>query len=155
MKPFVLAVLSTALLAACQTSQSTQTNPNSRAAATGAGNQLAPAQLNDIWALQQLNGKAFDKSQSPRQHPYIEINLRDSRVIGSTGCNRLSGSMQVTAETIKFGPLMTTKMACTPDASVETDFLKALELADFYKLDGLKLTLLQGTTELMTLQKGE
>lgn len=155
MKMIALTVLIVNLLAACQTSQSTQTNPNSRAASTGTDNQPAPTQLNDIWALRQLNGKPFDKSQSPRQHPYIEINLRDGRVVGSTGCNRLSGAMQVTATTLKFGPLMTTKMACTTDTAVESDFLKALKSADTYKLDGLTLTLFQGTTELMTLGKGD
>ncbi len=155
MKLIVLTALTITLLAACQTSQSTQTNPNSRAASTGTDNQTAPRQLNDIWALRQLNGKPFDKSQSPRQHPYIEINLRDSRVVGSTGCNRLSGAMQVTANTLKFGPLMTTKMACTTGTSIESDFLRALETADAYKLDGLTLTLFQGTTELMTLGKGD
>ncbi len=153
MKMPLLVTLSLALLAACQTAQSIQTNPNSRAAAGSSAG--APSQLNTIWALKQLNGKVISKAQFPRQLPYIDVNMRDNRVTGFTGCNRFSGAMQVTASTIKLGPLMSTKMACETIMSIETDFLNGLQTADTYKIDGKNITLFQGTTELMTLAKGD
>ena len=155
MKMILLFALGTLVLAACQTSQSTQANPTGQAGAADEGRQAAPSQLNDTWALRQLNGKAIDKAQFPRRVPYFEVNLRDNHLTGSTGCNRFSGPFQVTSTTVKIGPLMSTKMACANGMSVETEFLTALQAADTYKLNGKNLTFMQGGTELMTLVKGD
>ncbi len=155
MKLKSLFLFSTLSLTACQAIQSTQSNPSSRTGTASGVSQSVPTQMNDIWALRQLNGKAIDKAQFPRRVPYIDVNLRDNHVGGSTGCNRFGGTFNATGTTVKIGPLMSTKMACATGMSVETEFLTALQAADGYKLTGKNLTLLQGATELMTLGKGD
>ncbi|MFO0991562.1 MAG: META domain-containing protein [Hyphomicrobiales bacterium] len=43
------------------------------------------------------------------------IQFRDGRVAGHSGCNRYTGSYRQGGETLKFGQIAATKMACTPD----------------------------------------
>ena len=54
----------------------------------------------------------------------------DGTASGNSGCNRFSGSLEEDGETIAFGPLASTRMACPdPQMSVETGFLQALGTA--------------------------
>lgn len=155
MKHLLLITLTTLSLAACQTMQTTQTNPNSRTGVGTVATEPAPAALSDVWALRQLNGNVIDKANFPRRVPYLDVNLRDTYVIGSTGCNQFTGKFEATGKTLKIGPLRVTKMACANGMSVENEFITALESADSYQLDGKNLTLFRGTTALMTLGKGD
>ncbi len=63
---------------------------------------------------------------------------------GSAGCNRYTGTYQVTGKTIKVGPLGSTRMACADPAGVmvqENAFLQALETATAWQLGGDRLEL--------------
>lgn len=56
------------------------------------------------------------------------------RVAGNASCNRFTGTMLITGDEIKMGPLATTRMACT-DAAIslqEETYLKALGAATRY-----------------------
>lgn len=141
-------------LLACQPA-STPSNPNARVGATTptSTEKMTTSPLNDIWALREINGKTVTKADYARQIPYIEINLKNGRVMGTGGCNRLAGPVKVTDETITFGPLMSTKMACPTGLDFEASFLKALESVDTYQLDKLKLTLYHGKDEVLVLAK--
>ena len=97
----------------------------------------------------------IDKTQFPRRVPYVDVNLRDSHVLGFTGCNRFGSTFQATSTTLKIGPLQRTKIACANGMSVENEFITALEAADSCKIDGKNLTLLRGSTELVTLGWGD
>lgn len=57
------------------------------------------------------------------------------RVAGNGSCNRFTGSVTITGNTLKFGPLASTRMACT-DAGVSAEedaYLKALGAANRYE----------------------
>ena len=58
--------------------------------------------------------------------PTIEFTI-DGTVSGFAACNTFSGSYELEATRIAFGPLATTKMACErPASAVEADYLAAL-----------------------------
>jgi heat shock protein HslJ len=68
----------------------------------------------------------------------------DGRVAGNAGCNNYFGPFTQGEGTIALGPLASTKKLCPEPAGVmdqEAQFLKALESAATYHLDGDKLDL--------------
>jgi len=78
-----------------------------------------------------------------QREPWLELDLRSKKVTGSGGCNRITGSYQAHDSTLRFGPLVTTRMAC-PGMSVETRFLRALQGTRRYRISGRTLDLLDG-----------
>jgi heat shock protein HslJ/uncharacterized membrane protein len=121
---------------------------------TGCGVSLRQvALLEDIWVLTELNGKTIPVTG--RERPRLEFMLTEGRVSGTTGCNRLSGSVKADTRQIQFGPLATTRMACPDDSShLEADFLKGLQAKPLrYQVGGGKLTLLSNNVSLMSFKK--
>ena len=73
--------------------------------------------------------------------PRLEI-ADDGRVTGFGGCNGFGGEATVTDETIDFGPLIGTMMACSPEINdVEGAVRKVLEGSVRYSIDGAELSL--------------
>jgi len=56
------------------------------------------------------------------------------RVAGNASCNRFTGSVTISGDALKMGPLATTRMACMdPEVSKQEDtYLKALDAATRY-----------------------
>ena len=66
----------------------------------------------------------------------------DGRVTGSASCNRFFGSATISGESLSFGPLGATKMACPePIMGQEKRFLEALGNATRYAVDGKTLSI--------------
>jgi heat shock protein HslJ len=108
---------------------------------TSTNNQATDAtRLHDIWALKELNGKVLTQADYD-EAPYMEINSSTKKVLGHTSCNSFSGSVEITDDKLKFGPLISTRMACAK--SVEPEFLKLLNECDSYKFEGRYLLLLK------------
>lgn len=59
------------------------------------------------------------------------------KVAGRAGCNQFGGPTLVSGNTVRFGPLFSTKMACAEAAAMdqETRFLKALEATGSFRVD--------------------
>lgn len=76
----------------------------------GCGGYPSGTPLNGSWALSEINGKSVDIDD---RSPTAVFNA--GRINGFTGCNRFSGSFTYNNEneTISFGPLGATKMACS------------------------------------------
>jgi copper homeostasis protein (lipoprotein) len=74
------------------------------------------------------------------REPWIELDAKSKRVTGSGGCNRLAGSYTKGDGTLRFGPLVSTRMAC-PAMKTETAFLKALDATRRYRVKGRTLEL--------------
>jgi len=57
------------------------------------------------------------------------------RVAGNGSCNRFTGSVTITGDTLKFGPLASTRMACMDGgvSAQEDAYLKALGAANRYE----------------------
>lgn len=102
--------------------------------------------LNDIWVLENINGKAINVQTEP---PRLEFQLKENRVTGYGGCNQISGSIQTTEKTIQFGMMARTKMAC-PDLALEDQFLGYLNDQEVgFEIGERKLTLTSGNNRLV------
>ena len=100
-------------------------------------------QLGDTeWRLVELNGEPVEIADGA---PVLNLllDLEESRVAGSGGCNRLTGTFALSEGELRFGPLATTLMACLePVMQRERALLAALARVTSYQLDGRTLTLL-------------
>jgi heat shock protein HslJ len=69
----------------------------------------------------------------------------DGTVAVNTGCNTGSGSVEVGDDTLTFGPIATTLMACPPEqTALETSVLSVLQGEVAYEIDGSNLSLRSG-----------
>jgi heat shock protein HslJ len=112
-------VLSTFLLIACSSSPSPRGNS---AQPTSAPGSLTRTE----WVLQDLTGTpALDSVKATLAFP------ETGGAAGNASCNRFTGPVEVTGDTIKFGALASTRMACADNAvsTQETEYLKALGAA--------------------------
>jgi heat shock protein HslJ len=85
------------------------------------------------WRLEDLAGVAA--------LPNVEATLEfpeAGKVAGRASCNRFFGTVELSGESIKFGPLASTKMACIDDATnaQEVKYLQALHGAERFAFDG-------------------
>jgi heat shock protein HslJ len=70
------------------------------------------------------------------------LDLTDTDVSGTGGCNTFSGTYTTDGDTISFGPLASTMMACEPSImEQETVYFAALDGATTYAIDGDTLTI--------------
>lgn len=89
------------------------------------------------WLLEDLAGSGvIDNAQATLTFP------EQGRVAGRASCNRFSGSVEIGGTSIKFGPLISTRMAC-PEAVMnqEDKYLKALQSVDRFERNGSSLLL--------------
>ena len=90
------------------------------------------------WTAVEVAGAPVDE----RGAPTLVFDLEESRVAGSGGLNRLMGTLSLTEDALRFGPLATTLMAGPEDAMErERVFLDALARVTAYELDGRSLLL--------------
>lgn len=84
----------------------------------------------------------------------ITATFEDDGVAGIASCNNYFGSYTTDGDTIAFGPMGTTLMACTAEiAGQEGVYLAALGTANRFAIDGDTLTLFDGDTELVRYQR--
>jgi heat shock protein HslJ len=89
------------------------------------------------WHLEDLGGVGVLE--------HVEATLafpETGKAAGNGSCNRFFGAVEISGESIKFGPLASTRMAC-PDAisNQEAKYLKALEGAERVTREGSHLTI--------------
>lgn len=110
--------------------------------------------LQDIWVLTHFQGRPITAGGPRNELPRLEISLTEGRVTGTTGCNRLSGSVKADTRQIQFGPMVMTKMACAGEAGTfESTFLNALIQPLAYQIAEGKLTFLQNSKPIMIFKK--
>ena len=65
-----------------------------------------------LYLLIFLEGASI-KGDNQQSIPYIEFHIAEKTFNGKDGCNMISGSIEeLSDKSIKFGPIMATKMAC-------------------------------------------
>jgi heat shock protein HslJ len=85
-----------------------------------------PASLwNTKWTAQSIAGKAVSPPGS------VTLNFADGGVSGNGGCNNYFGSAVISGDTIRFGHMGSTMMACTEGGRMEQEdaFHTLLKLA--------------------------
>lgn len=123
-------------------------NYNGRTA-SGCGQFISSAfSLHGSWKLSSLNGEPVTAAAYPSGLPEVAFNVVTKTVAGFNGCNRFTGTLTTVAGgTLVLSPLATTRMFCS--GVNENAFLKALEQATSYKMEGMDLMLLKGQTPVL------
>ncbi len=84
------------------------------------------------WRLQSIAGQA-----ALPQPAATLVFPQPGQAVGHGSCNRFSGVVEIDRDRLKFGPLMSTKMACIGGASEqESRYLGALQKAQRYEVQG-------------------
>jgi heat shock protein HslJ len=107
------------------------------------------ASLTDTkWMLTQIG----DGSTPIADGTEATIEFTDELAAGTTGCNNFSGSYSTDGDTLEFGAMASTKMACIDDAVnlQEQLILAALGATTSFAIDGDTLTLSDGSDTLLT-----
>ena len=87
------------------------------------------------WELRDLGGTPVLEER----HPTLSF-VEPGRISGNASCNRYDGGADVGDGTIKVGPLLATKMACTPEIDAqERAYLVALQNSSRLALAGGEL----------------
>ena len=68
------------------------------------------------WVLESINGEALDVDAMHGAIPDLDFG-EQMHVSGNSGCNQFSGTASLHDEYIRFGPLISTMMACGPAQS--------------------------------------
>jgi len=122
---FLVAMAFLALLATgCPTAHGPTKN-------TAKPNSVPASLIGTDWVLQDLAGTpALPNAKATLAFP------ESGRVAGNGSCNRFTGSAEISGDTIKFGMLASTRMACMDNgvSSQETEYLKALGAAKRFEL---------------------
>ena len=95
---------------------------------------------NNRWRPVRIGEHAVNVADGERE-PWIVLDPRTKRVTGSGGCNRINGTYEAGAGTLRFGPLAATMMSCL-SMETESAFLRALQEVRRYRLSGRTLDLL-------------
>ena len=109
---------------------------------------------NTRWKLVKLPGM-----EMPTLHKdaFIQFDSTEKRAFGSGGCNNIFGGYKQAGNSLKFGPMGSTMMACPPEImKVESAFAAALKETDNFMIAGDTLMLRKGETivaELLTAKK--
>lgn len=85
---------------------------------------------------------------------FIEFDTAPGEVRGKAGCNGFGGKYTLEGNSLKFGGMMGTKMAC-PALDVENAFFRALEVTEHYEIKKDSLLLYQGDKLVATLKAGD
>ena len=98
---------------------------------------------NTYWKLVELEGDPVQLQEAQRE-PYLILRANNRSVGGFAGCNNLTGTYDVKGDSLSFGKLASTLMAC-PHMDAETAFTRALERVRTYLIQGESLDLRDGT----------
>jgi putative lipoprotein len=93
------------------------------------------------WQLIEVNGRPVASAGERSAH--LQFGPDSGRVVGSTGCNRLTGTYSRDGATLRFGPAATTRMACLDSQrnDQERDLLEALQATERHEIAGNTLAL--------------
>lgn len=118
-----------AALAACQPPHPANSGPAFRASVSGVD-----------WELMELDGKTASSGAGGRRVT-LRFDADTARVGGFSGCNRFSGTYTLDGDTLRFGPLIMTRMACAEGMDLERGLSAALQATRRYELSSTQLKL--------------
>lgn len=114
-----------------------------------AGDEGVPL-VDTYWKLVELAGKPVGGVNLPEREPYITLQSNEGkpRLVGFSGCNRMSGGYSVDKDTVQFTDVVMTRMACVKNTDIEDAFTQALDHAAKWDVDGTMLRIYdaQGAT---------
>ena len=80
------------------------------------------------WSLVELGGQSA-RAAGDNGTPTLHLDAAQKRASGNTGCNSFGGEYEMSGESLRFGPLASTRRACVDEAlnRQESAFLRALD----------------------------
>lgn len=96
---------------------------------------------NTYWKLTLLGSQRVQTAEHQRE-AHLVLHGQEKHARGNLGCNQFTGSYELDGDTLTFGPLAATKMACAGGMNIEGDFSAALDRTRRVQLDGETLILL-------------
>jgi heat shock protein HslJ len=102
-----------------------------------ASSESAGGLVGTVWRLEDLGGDGvLDRVEATLEFP------EEGRAAGNGSCNRFFGPVRIERESISFGALGSTRMACAePVGNQEAKYLEALQGAERFALDGSTLSI--------------
>jgi heat shock protein HslJ len=118
----------------------TQGNPsqvNLQLVRVRASSESAGGLVGTAWRLEDLGGAGvLERVEATLEFP------EEGRAVGDGSCNRFFGPVRIEGESISFGPLASTRMACAePIGNQESKYLEALQGAERFALEGATLSI--------------
>ncbi|MDN3669175.1 copper resistance protein NlpE N-terminal domain-containing protein [Echinicola jeungdonensis] len=105
----------------------------------GCGDYLGDFRLNNLWTLESIN---WENLVEKSKVPYLEFELQNSRFNGFGGCNRINGDIFLEGNSIAFGKIISTKMAC-PNLEKEHVFLEQISEREYsFTFEGENLVMI-------------
>jgi len=101
----------------------------------------APALAGRDWTLVALGDEADPRGADGRPLT-LRLEQADHRAGGFAGCNRFGGSYRLVEDSLSFGPLAATRMACPAGMDLEQRFLAMLGEVRRYQATDSTLSLL-------------
>lgn len=95
------------------------------------------------WFLQSMNNSDISTSGLPESTPWLMLSAAEKSINGHSGCNNFFGqyTLPANSQTISFGQVGATKMACEGKMELETRLFKALQRVGKYSVSIDILTL--------------
>lgn len=101
--------------------------------------------LQGEFVIKSINNSVVSKSDLT-----VYFNENESTISGFSGCNQFTGKFILNSNTIKIGPLASTRMLCSEEKNeVETSLLKALSEVTSFELNNDSLKLKNDDTNLI------
>jgi len=98
--------------------------------------------LGTTWTLMELDGHA-PVSTTGNNPAQLVLDGSQNRYAGSSGCNRLTGTIELKGDSLNFGAGASTMMACSETVmKQEQAFTKMLQSVTGYRIRGQTLELL-------------
>jgi len=116
-------------LAACQPPRAASSELAFRASVSGVD-----------WQLMELEGKTTSAGAGGRRAT-LRFDADSARAGGFAGCNRFGGPYTIHGDSLRFGALASTMMACTGGMQLEASYLAALQATRRYELSSTQLKL--------------
>lgn len=91
------------------------------------------------WTLVQIGAQPLP---ALARVPTLTLASPSQRASGFTGCNRYTGSYQITGQQLTIEKVAATRMACLESGQVETAFIEALDRTRGWQVKGGALELL-------------
>jgi heat shock protein HslJ len=124
-------------LAACSTADKPDSKTENARMVMGAAVPL----VGTNWVLTKV-GETSAVVGAGQREPFLQLQAADGRISGFAGCNMFTGPYQLSGDSLSFGPLAMTRMACPPPGmTLEGGYANALRDTKAYKIAGSQLTL--------------
>lgn len=98
------------------------------------------------WLLKSMSGVTV--VLTPGNNITLEFDKNTHGISGFGGCNRFFGTYAINGDSVFFGAIGSTEMACD-NLKTETDYYALLKKAETYKIKSGKLTLYSGGSAIM------